>query len=231
MKRPAEANDESPQLSILIAAERLFGQIGYDKTTVADIARELSMSSSNVYRFFSAKAAINEAVARRLLAAMEADVDIFVRQPGLARERLRALLGAIETANQGRFISDRKLHRLLEASFSENWRAARDHVERVIDLLGEIISQGVRDGEFGVDDCQLAAILVHDACVRFWHPRLMMEGPEAPRPTLDQMLDFCLAALAQGASVTKLDPFKGTRPARSEWTTAARELGSAQASS
>jgi hypothetical protein len=72
---------------------------------------------------------------------MEADVDIFVRQPGLARERLRALLGAIETANQGRFISNRKLHRLLEASFSENWRAARDHVERVIDLLGEIISQ------------------------------------------------------------------------------------------
>ena len=90
------------------------------------------MSSSNVYRFFSAKAAITDAVARRLLAAMEAEVDIFVRQPGLARERLRALLGAIETANQGRFISNRKLHRLLEASFSENWRAARDHVERVI---------------------------------------------------------------------------------------------------
>ena len=215
MKRSMEANEQSPQLSILKVAERLFSQIGYDKTTVSDIARELGMSPTNVYRFFSAKAEINDAVARRLLAAMEADADVFVAQPGLARERLRAVLDAIETANEGRFVSNRKLHQLLEAAFSENWRAARDHVEKVIDSLCEIISQGVRDGEFAVDDCQLAAILVHGACVRFWHPRLMMEWSEGPKPTLDQMVDFCLAALAQGASATKPEACK--RAARPQW--------------
>ncbi len=227
MKRSVEANEHSPQLCILMVAERLFGQIGYDKTTVSDIARELGMSPTNVYRFFSAKAQINDAVARRLLAAMEADADIFVEQPGLARERLRALLGAIETANEGRFVSNRKLHRLLEAAFSENWRAARDHVEKVIDRLCEIISQGVRNGEFAVDDCQLAAILVHDACLRFWHPRLIMERSEGSGPTLDQMVDFCLAALAQSASATKPKACEGA--ARPEWTVAASALGAAQA--
>ncbi len=40
---------------ILVVAERLFRQIGYQKTTVGDIAKELRMSPANVYRFFESK--------------------------------------------------------------------------------------------------------------------------------------------------------------------------------
>ena len=45
---------------ILVVAERLFRQIGYQKTTVADIAKELRMSPANVYRFFDSKKAIQD---------------------------------------------------------------------------------------------------------------------------------------------------------------------------
>src|ERR1700681_1014603 len=40
---------------ILVVAERLFREIGYQKTTVADIAKLLRMSPANVYRFFDSK--------------------------------------------------------------------------------------------------------------------------------------------------------------------------------
>ena len=40
---------------ILVVAERLFREIGYQKTTVADIAKVLRMSPANVYRFFDSK--------------------------------------------------------------------------------------------------------------------------------------------------------------------------------
>ena len=36
-------------------AERLFRNMGYQKTAVADIARELGMSPANVYRFYPSK--------------------------------------------------------------------------------------------------------------------------------------------------------------------------------
>jgi len=52
---------------ILVVAERLFRQIGYQKTTVADIAKELRMSPANVYRFFESKKAIHQSVARSLM--------------------------------------------------------------------------------------------------------------------------------------------------------------------
>src|ERR1700730_14674821 len=38
--------------SIIEAAARLIGRFGFQKTTVADIAREPHMSPSNIYRYF-----------------------------------------------------------------------------------------------------------------------------------------------------------------------------------
>ena len=58
---------------ILVVAERLFRQIGYQKTTVADIAKELRMSPANVYRFFDSKKAIHEGVARSLMGEVEVE--------------------------------------------------------------------------------------------------------------------------------------------------------------
>ena len=216
MKNMVQPKEHATRLDILSVAERLFAQIGFDKTTVADIARELRMSPANVYRFFSAKSEINEAVGRRLLCAVEAAGNEIVERSGSARDKLRAVLAAIEKANEDRLLSNRKLHDLLETAFSENWPIARAHIEKITRLLAEIISQGERDREFAVGDCELAAILVRSACIRFWHPRLMVECAQDPEPTLDQMVDFCLAALAQAAPAMKLDAASGARPPRSE---------------
>ena len=131
MKPSAELKVEFTRLGILEVAERLFGQIGFEKTTVSDIARELRMSSANIYRFFSSKAAIDQAVARRLLGAVEVAGEAIVGQPESASERLRTLLASIETANENRFLANRKLHDLLEKAFGENWLVARDHIKKV----------------------------------------------------------------------------------------------------
>ena len=61
-KDKSKLKEKDTRRLIIEAAERLFRQIGFQKTTVADIARELHMSPANVYRFFAAKSEINEAV-------------------------------------------------------------------------------------------------------------------------------------------------------------------------
>ena len=67
---------------ILVVAERLFRQIGYQKTTVADIAKELRMSPANVYRFFDSKKSIHEGVARTLMGEVEVEAQRIAAQPG-----------------------------------------------------------------------------------------------------------------------------------------------------
>lgn len=195
MKHSSESKENDTHLNIIEVAERLFRQIGFQKTTVADIARELQMSPANVYRFFGAKAEINEAVARRIFGEIEAAVEEIATSPGPASKKLRNVIASIETLNSRRFMSDRKLHELLETAYNENWSIVRQHSERMDGILARIIAQGMAAGEFKKGDAELAAILFRSACVRYCHPRLMVECAQEPEPTLDQMIDFCLAAL------------------------------------
>src|SRR5215216_3831026 len=84
---------------ILVTAERLFREIGYQKTTVADIAKALRMSPANVYRFFDSKKSINAGVARRLMSEVEGASQTIATGPRGATERLRELLATIHRMN------------------------------------------------------------------------------------------------------------------------------------
>src|ERR1700748_838167 len=95
---------------ILVVAERLFREIGYQKTTVADIAKVLRMSPANVYRFFDSKKAIHEGVARGLMGEVEQAAQAIAGRPGLAADRLRELMTSIHRMNSERYVVDCKLH-------------------------------------------------------------------------------------------------------------------------
>jgi AcrR family transcriptional regulator len=180
---------------IIATAERLFREIGFQKTTVADIARELRMSPANVYRFFGAKSEINAAVARQLMSEVEQAAQSIAHGPGSAEERLRAVILSNEAMNAERYVADRKLHDMVEAALVENWPIISDHIDRIDAAIEEIIRSGMESGEFAKGDAQLAARLVHTSCIRYCHPRLMVECADRPDPTSAQMVEFCIAAL------------------------------------
>src|ERR1044071_6758567 len=88
---------------ILVVAERLFREIGYNKTTVADIAHMLRMSPANVYRFFDSKKAIDEGVPRALMGEVEEAAQRIVDRPGPAVPRLRELMKTVHRMNSERY--------------------------------------------------------------------------------------------------------------------------------
>jgi AcrR family transcriptional regulator len=91
------------QERVLVTAERLFREIGYQKTTVADIAKALHMSSANVYRFFESKKSINAGVARRLMGEVEHASRVIATRPRGATARLRELLKTVHRMNSDRY--------------------------------------------------------------------------------------------------------------------------------
>src|SRR4030081_2173143 len=94
--------------SILAVAERLFREIGYQKTTVADIAKVLRMSPANVYRFFDSKKAIHEGVARAMMGEVEIEARAIAARSGPAALRLRELMKTIHRMNSERYVGDSK---------------------------------------------------------------------------------------------------------------------------
>src|SRR5579871_3574707 len=184
---------------ILEVAERLFRELGYQKTTVGDIAKALHMSPANVYRFFDSKKAIHEGVARILMGEVEVAAKAFLTKPGPATPRLRELLITIHRMNSERFVGDSKLHEMVEIAMEESWEVCMAHMQTIVETIAGVIAQGVASGEFHATDVPLAAMCTCQAMIGYFHPQMIaqaMDKPGKPHAEIDQMIDFLLAGLA-----------------------------------
>jgi AcrR family transcriptional regulator len=183
---------------IVETAERLFRDIGYHKTTVADIAKELRMSPANVYRFFDSKRAINEAVAERCTGRIGALAEEILRGDGSASRRLRDLLRAMNRSVVELGMADAKMRDMVEAAMVESWGVVRAHLDHIDQVLIALLREGVATGEFEADP-EVAGPCIRTAMIRFSHPALIAQCTDMPRPTLDQSIEFVMAALSPRA--------------------------------
>ena len=192
----AENVETDTRERILLTAERLFREIGYQKTTVADIAKALRMSPANVYRFFDSKKSINEGVARSLMGGVESAAHNIAAKRGSASSRLRELLTTIHRMNSERYVGDSKLHEMVEVAMEESWGVCEAHINQITETIGAVIAEGAASGEFEAPDVPLAAMCTCAAMIRFFHPQMIAQSAKKPGPSLDQMIDFVLAGLA-----------------------------------
>src|SRR5437660_5847686 len=181
---------------ILVVAERLFRQIGYQKTTVADIAKELRMSPANVYRFFDSKKSIHEGVARTMMGGVETEAQRIANSPGPAAERLREMMNTVHRMNTERYVGDSKMHEMVAIAMEEDWDVCVNHMLLITETIGTVIAQGAASGEFEVVDLQLASMCACTAMMRFFHPQMIAQCATKPGPTIDQMIDFIIAGLS-----------------------------------
>ncbi|MCJ2016321.1 MULTISPECIES: TetR/AcrR family transcriptional regulator [unclassified Methylobacterium] len=194
---PAEESAPDTRSRILATADAYFREIGYQKTTVADIARTLKMSPANVYRFFDSKKAINEAVLERLIGEVEALISEIADRPGL--DPTARFVAAIETLHRDctrRCEAFPRLHEMIEAAMAESWDVCRHHVARITAGIERIIVEGVARGIFEAADPAEAAACVHAAIARYTHPVLVGKSPLQPAPSVEAMTAFLLRSLA-----------------------------------
>jgi AcrR family transcriptional regulator len=198
-----EISDESAPTTrcrILATAEAAFRLVGYQKTTVADIAKSLRMSPANVYRFFDSKKAIHEAVIQRLMDDTEQRVAQAALAPGLdAARRIAGVIMVMHRACIERCEANPRLHEMVEAAIAESWDVCRAHVDQIGSVFERLVREGAEAGEFEVRDPALAAACIHTATIRYCHPGLVSHYPDDGAPPLDAMIDFLIGSLRRKA--------------------------------
>ncbi|WP_409076688.1 TetR family transcriptional regulator [Nitratireductor rhodophyticola] len=193
---------EETRSRILEVAENFFRSIGYQKTSVADIAAEVGMSPANVYRFFPSKGAINECICGRIVEEVAAIAFSIARTNAPAPEKLSRLLTSIHEHNKTTLIKEKRTHEMVAVAMQENWSIIKAHIERMTTIMEGIIREGVEAGDFDVDDPAEAARCVKTAFVPFFHPLLIehcIQHGEDTEQGLREQLCFILKALGKRA--------------------------------
>lgn len=182
-------------------AERLFRSMGYQKTAVADIARELGMSPANVYRFYPSKSAINEAICARMLEGVEAEVWAVARSDAPASERLPGIARTLHRRHLGLLFTERRLHDMVTAAMVEHWSVIERFVHSCHTAIRHVLMDGMASGEFARLDPELTAKSFKQAVMPFIHPVLIAEctgrnmTEEQMAADLDMLLDLLLRGL------------------------------------
>src|SRR5262249_23940363 len=152
---------------IMDTAEALFRRLGFAKTAGADIAAELKMSPANVYRFFSSKNAIVEAICQRCLGEGEDRGRAGAQSPGSAAERIERLVLEIVAFHKDNNLTDQRVNDIVLAAIELSWGAIRGHKEHVRMVFEAILREGLERVEFEALDPRETSRLMLIALVHF----------------------------------------------------------------
>jgi AcrR family transcriptional regulator len=169
----ARAKPDDTRARIMGAAEALFRRLGFAKTTVADIAAELEMSPANVYRFFSSKNAIVEAICKHCLTEVEEMAWTVARSKASGAERMERLILEILAYHKENFVSEQRVNELVVAAIEGSWDAIRAHKQSMQNVAELILRDGIATGEFEPVEPGATAELIMRSVVCFTHPLLV----------------------------------------------------------
>lgn len=194
--RPAKLSEEETKALILEKAYGLFADVGYNKTTVADIARACGFSSANVHKFFGTKSAINQTIAGMMLSEKVEEMRTAVDGEESAAEKLRAFVLTIHKSTLESFQHRAKVYDTLAAAAEEKWPVIRDYRMKLLGQVRDIIVYGCERGEFKVKDIDATAQAVHMSLIRLFHPLNVVEMMDEPDAgDAETLIDFLVDTL------------------------------------
>lgn len=166
--------DHKRRQQILQAADEHFRLYGYRKTTLADIAKSIHLSTPYIYKFFDSKQSIGEAMCWHCLSAALSEVDQSIEQARSSVEKLRRVFLGLETVTWKLLSEQRKIHEMVSVSFEENWESISRFRESIYQTIRKIVVQGRESGDFErktplEETCRAIARMTE----LFYHPTLL----------------------------------------------------------
>lgn len=156
---------------ILDAAEARFRTYGYGKTTMAEIASDIDMSTANLYRYFENKLAIGAAMAGRCFCDRSNILSEIVSRSGITEsERLELFVLAMLEYEHGQFKDEPKLLELVDVIVQKHPEMVKEEVEGNRKFIATILQQGCDSDEFDVDDVDEISSYVLASVVKFSSP-------------------------------------------------------------
>lgn len=164
---PADAAvDLGARERILSAAFVLFQESGYEGTSVNRIAKTARMTPAAIYWHFPSKQDLLAEVLKGMYERSFAKLDAAVRGDGTATERLGDYVHAYIRI-QLEEVGERRNHSyatLASSLTAEDQRALGLLSRPYIELLREILRQGIDEGVFEIDDVSVTSYAISTMC-------------------------------------------------------------------
>jgi AcrR family transcriptional regulator len=145
---------------IIEKAAEVFNQFGYKKTTMDEIAQQLGKGKSSIYYYYTSKEEIFEAVvekeANQLRNEVKNSIEQAIEPIGKIKNYILTRVSVYKRVTN--FYNALKNDGLLHLDFIDSLRKKYENSE--IELLQQILDEGVKEGKFKLTDTYLASVAI-----------------------------------------------------------------------
>ncbi len=154
---PPRGDAGSRRAVILDAALRVFGQYGYRRTSMDDIAREAGIGKGTIYLSFPSKEEVFQALSHSLAQRMLAGAEAARHRPGTTADKLAAMHAAwfgtyAETIRRSPHAAE-----LLDAKHRLSADLVADAASRYKRLVRDVLTEAAAAGELDLESAGLTA--------------------------------------------------------------------------
>ncbi|WP_270089769.1 TetR/AcrR family transcriptional regulator [Sphingobacterium sp. SYP-B4668] len=146
------ANADLKRIKILEAATRRFAHFGMSKTTMAEIAKDLSFSKALLYYYFPDKNSLYSAVFEYVMDEMINEIGVYIDScDDYEKAMMFALNKRIELINRYYSLFEQSTT-LVKEMPTEVEKVIKECFEKEAHLIGRVLQIGVNKGQLIVDD-------------------------------------------------------------------------------
>lgn len=175
MKRfDTNLSEEQIKKDILSAADKRFRTFGFKKTTMAEIAQDLGMSTSNMYRYFPSKVSIAEAFALQCFEEKEASLQLLLEQPlDSAVDSLFVYAKGLLHYNFDQLNTYPAINDMIMALCETSSEIVDKKREGELSILRVILEKGQKQNCWAIDDLDETGLAIMASWVMFSTPTFM----------------------------------------------------------
>ncbi|MDD4003932.1 MAG: TetR/AcrR family transcriptional regulator [Elusimicrobiaceae bacterium] len=159
---PDIKKEEQTRADIIAAAQKLFKTYGLDKTTMDDIATAAGKGKSSLYYYFKSKEDVFYAVAKIEMDKIAETVRLALAGCKAPTERLKSLLITRYHATKSKIVLYSALLQDSSKHINLYQRIQRETNNEQVDILKQILLDGIKCGEFKSikeDECASLAVV------------------------------------------------------------------------
>jgi TetR/AcrR family transcriptional regulator, regulator of autoinduction and epiphytic fitness len=196
---PPRGDSERRRAAILDAALRVFGQYGYRRTSMDDIAREAEIGKGTIYLSFASKEEVFQALSQRVAQRMLAGAEAASRAPGKTPDKLAAMHAAwfgtyAETVRHSPHAAE-----LLDAKHRLSADLVADAARRYKRLVRDVLAEAAAAGELDLEPAGLTADTAAELLIASARGlESSAASPAAYRRYLDALVRVMIAGLSSG---------------------------------
>jgi AcrR family transcriptional regulator len=192
--------DETPKARILAAAAQQLKRYGVRKFTVVDVAETAGMTHPNVYRYFTSKTALIDALVTNWLKPLEERIEMVVSAPDPVPDKLERMVVAISRAYRAARAEEPELFAAFVIATTTSRAVSRKHRARMRRAFERVIEEGIGAGVIGIRERAKAQALLLDASWRFIDPASILAEADDDASfdgRLERVLEAALQRLAR----------------------------------